>query len=581
MTNTAQIPRILLAFAAGGHLDRTNLKADELDQLQVSQLCASHGLAVVPSHGEKDGQCTCDDNECKHPGRHPRTVHGLQDATTDGKVIHQFWIRWPKAKVIVATGQHGIIAVTARGRKGQQALESLADDDDEVETIEFRGRHLHTYLVRAPEDAIPNGRLGLAEGVVVHGRGSFILVPRNVSRPTRAKHLFEREIAPAPSWLLRLLGGSPAPSDTPQPQKDGANMPPERDDNDEDRGSSEELTTREARTFPETLWLNIQCLDLDWIIIPDGSPACDDKKVQALAESYRVTGVRAPLAVRELADRTKDSDPVFSLLSDPARLEALKRLGITCANCLVMKGDDADERLWKLADLIHQPDVKRLDWAHYVMEWVEYIRAKGAQIAHPRGGRQPHDKGISAAEKVLGISRRDLGRAERIAGICADAQAVIREAKLDDIQVALEEIASEPPQRQVEKALELKERYRKPRRNRATKGDAKPDAAPQQGQLPEAESPELAPDDESDKPAEEKPVEGPDTAPGEPPADVDPPSALDRRASADEKFEIVKSQWEQYIADDWEELSEQQQVRFAKEVQGFSVVVVKKRRHSH
>jgi hypothetical protein len=273
--------------------------------------------------------------------------------------------------------------------------------------------------------------------------------------------------------------------------------------------------------------------------------------------------------------------PKLRLVSDVSHFEALKRCGITCADCWVIIGDDTDERLFKLAQLIHQPGCKVLDWALYVMEWVREVRARGAQVAHPPGGRQPHDKGMSATARVWGISRRDLGRAERIANICPDAQAVIRQAKLDDIQTALEEIADEPPQRQVEKALEVKERYRKPRRSRARNGDAKPDTAP--SELPKAESPDLAPGDpdRDEGTADEKPVEGPDTAPDEPPGDVNPPSALDRRVSADEKFEIVKSQWEQYIADDWEDLSEQQQVRFAKEVQGFSVVVVKKRRHSH
>ena len=169
-------------------------------------------------------------------------------------------------------------------------------------------------------------------------------------------------------------------------------------------------------------------------------------------ESYRVTGVRAPLAVRLVAERTRESDPVFHLLSDPARLEALRRLGIGCAFCYVIEGDEADERLWKLAELIHQPEVRRLDLAHLVMEWVRLVRAKGARLAHPRGGRQPHDKGLAAAERILGVSRRGLGRAEKIASICAEAQEIIRQAKLDDIQLALLEIANTPTEQQVEKA---------------------------------------------------------------------------------------------------------------------------------
>lgn len=192
-------------------------------------------------------------------------------------------------------------------------------------------------------------------------------------------------------------------------------------------------------------------------------------------------------------------------------------------------------------------------------------------------------KAFSAAEKVLGISRRDLRRAERFSKISPDAQAVIRQAKLDDIQVALEEIANEPLQRQVEKALELKERYRRPRRDRATKGDAKPDTAPQQGQVPEAESPDLVPDDrDSDEGTEEeKPVESPDTAPTKPSGDVvDQPSALVRRAGDDEKFEIIKSLWDQYIADEWDDGSEKMQVRFIKHL-GYTVVARIKNQKFH
>jgi hypothetical protein len=500
MANTLREARIVLAFAAGAHSDRSNIEGHNLNQLQVSQLCASHGLPVVPSHGLKDGQCTCGRGmKCKRPGRHPRTI---RDATTDGQLIHELWTRWPKAKVIVATGQQGIIAVTARGRKGQQALDALAGDEA-VETLEFRGRRTHTYLLRVPEEAVPNGQVTLAEGVVIHGRGSFIVVPRNVTRPGRYKQLFDNEITLAPSWLLRLLGAL-GPSDTPHLQKDGANAMP-TDGSDEDTASSKrpmiseraEATVHERpaiseRTFPETLGFDLFKLDLNWIIIPDGSPPCDEEKVRALTETYRITGVRAPLAVREVAARTEDSDPVFSLLSDRHRLEALKSLGIACADCLVIEGDETDGRLWKLAELIHQPEVKWLDWALLVMEWVHLIRGKAGQNAQPRGGKQPHDRGMSAAARILGVSRRDVGRAERFANICPEAQQEIRRAALDDLQVALEEIADEPPEQQVAKAIELKERYRKPRRDRATDAATKANTGAQTDQVPEPEAPSLA-----------------------------------------------------------------------------------------
>jgi hypothetical protein len=332
---------------------------------------------------------------------------------------------------------------------------------------------------------------------------------------------------------------------------------------------------------PETLKLNLSRIDFDWIDVPDGIE-CDEKKVRALAESYEITGPRTPLTVRLLAPRREVEGKIISpkvrLVSELAHFEALKRCGITYADCWVIIGDEADERLWKLAELIHRPDVKRLDWAHLVMEWVALVRIKVGQVAHPPGGRQPHDKGFSAAEKVLGISRRDLRRAERFSKISPDAQAAIREAKLDDIQVALEEIASEAPGQQVEKALEVKERYRKPRRNRTTNGDAKPDTAPQQGPLPEAESPDLAPDDgdSNEETEKEKAVEVPDTGSAEPSGEVDQPSALDRRPSDDEKYAIIDSRWDQYIADEWDDAAEKVRMRFIEKRLGYTVMARKK-----
>jgi hypothetical protein len=541
-------------------------------------LAKHHRVAVVPSHGIKNKCCTCTLADCERPGAHPR----LPDPTINLKLIDTFWEKWPKAKVIIATGLEGVIAVTVNGSKGKAALMAIVGDEDKasLETLQFFDAGARTYVWRTAADVIPEGEVRLADGIIVHGNTSFVVLPkrlRNVNR--RPSPLFHRDVLPAPASLLTALGvpASALPAPPLEPEQDELAEP------DLDL-SGYDPTYEYDEDSPELLKLNLFRIDFDCIVFPDGVE-CDEKKVRALAESYEITGPRHPPVVRLLAPLHKVEGriiwPKLRLVSDVSHFEALKRCGITCADCWVIIGDDTDERLFKLAQLIHQPECKVLDWALYVMEWVREVRARGAQVAHPPGGRQPHDKGMSATARVWGISRRDLGRAERIANICPDAQAVIRQAKLDDIQTALEEIADEPPQRQVEKALEVKERYRKPRGSRARNGDAKPDTAP--SELPKAESPDLAPGDPDpdEGTADEKPVEGPDTAPDEPPGDVDPPSALDRRVSADEKFEIVKSQWEQYIADDWEDLSEQQQVRFAKEVQGFSVVVVKKRRHSH
>src|ERR1700730_12911555 len=498
MPITEHMRRVIAAYKHQGS-DRQRTGRDPGDEhslcfYQVAVLLADqHRVAVVASHGIKKKRCTCNVPGCERPGAHPRTPNGLQDATTDLKIIGKFWEKWPKAKVIIATGLEGVIAVTAKGPKGKLALEAILGEEDEgsSETLQFFDRGVRTYVWRTAADVMPEGEVNLVDGVIAHGQGSFVVVPKRLRNVNRSPSpLYDRDVLAAPSKLLLALGvpasALPAPPLEPDPEQN--------ESAEEDLDLSGYVPTYAYdESSPETLKLQLFNLDLDWIVIPDGSSACDEKKVRALAESYEITGPRTPLVVRLLAPIRKVEGriiwPRFQLVSDLTHFEALKRHGITCGNCWVIIGDETDERLYKLAELIHQPEVKRLDWALYIMEWVELIRAKAAQVAHPRGGRQAHDTGMSAAARVLGVSRRDLGRAERFASICADAQAGIRQGKLDDIQVAVEETANEPAGEPVEKALEVKERYRKPRRNRATKGDAKPDTAPQQGQVPEAESP--------------------------------------------------------------------------------------------
>ena len=45
---------------------------------------ARRGWRVVPMHTTKNGICSCEQAEaCERPGKHPRTKHGVKDATTD------------------------------------------------------------------------------------------------------------------------------------------------------------------------------------------------------------------------------------------------------------------------------------------------------------------------------------------------------------------------------------------------------------------------------------------------------------------------------------------------------------------
>jgi Bifunctional DNA primase/polymerase, N-terminal len=129
-TQEERIRRVVVGFERRGEgqqqAGRDPDDPHSLSQLQVAALLAvEHRVAVVSSHGLRKKLCTCGNEDCERPAAHPGTPHGLEDATTDPAVITAFWTQWPKAKVIIATGLEGIIAVTVKGSKGKLALKAI------------------------------------------------------------------------------------------------------------------------------------------------------------------------------------------------------------------------------------------------------------------------------------------------------------------------------------------------------------------------------------------------------------------------------------------------------------------------
>src|ERR1039457_6496513 len=73
---------------------------------------AKHGFPVFPVHTVTGGKCSCEAPECDHPGKHPRTMRGFKEATTDLQRIAGWWRRWPDANIGIATGKaSGLLVV--------------------------------------------------------------------------------------------------------------------------------------------------------------------------------------------------------------------------------------------------------------------------------------------------------------------------------------------------------------------------------------------------------------------------------------------------------------------------------------
>src|SRR5262245_17069661 len=80
---------------------------------------AARGWPVLACHSVQDGRCSCGNTACEHAGKHPRTAHGVKDATTDPATITAWWQQWPDANVAIATGAvSGLVIIDVDPRSG-------------------------------------------------------------------------------------------------------------------------------------------------------------------------------------------------------------------------------------------------------------------------------------------------------------------------------------------------------------------------------------------------------------------------------------------------------------------------------
>lgn len=108
---------------------------------------------ILPLHTANRGVCSCGDPECASPGKHPRTVHGVHDASRRSEQARRWWATWPDANVGIATGP--LIVIDVDGEQGHAALIALQTRHGSalpatpwVQTA--RGRHLY-FLARHPQ----------------------------------------------------------------------------------------------------------------------------------------------------------------------------------------------------------------------------------------------------------------------------------------------------------------------------------------------------------------------------------------------------------------------------------------------
>lgn len=190
-----------------------------LGRLHIALEYAARGWKVVALHNPDDqGICTCHKRDCDNVGKHPRTQHGVLDATTDPEKIQLWWDMWPDANIGVATGADtGFVVLDVDPKSGgsETLKELLSKHGQFAEKVYANtgggGWHL---LFAHPGGHWPNTQSGpnkpsrIGAGLDFRGDGGYIVAPGSlhVSGKYYEWHAMPNGSYPVmPEWLKALL----------------------------------------------------------------------------------------------------------------------------------------------------------------------------------------------------------------------------------------------------------------------------------------------------------------------------------------------------------------------------------------
>lgn len=168
---------------------------------------AKLGWHVFPTHTIIDGKCSCQKKKCTSPGKHPKTQHGLKDATIDTSLINKWWTQNPEANIAIRTGKEsGIVAVDIDLKSnGFESLEQLNNLSQYLKTTLMSitgggGSHL---IFQNPEEPIKT-RANLLPGIDIRGENGYITAPPSRHISGSCYEWFDLNLKPVKmsEWLI-------------------------------------------------------------------------------------------------------------------------------------------------------------------------------------------------------------------------------------------------------------------------------------------------------------------------------------------------------------------------------------------
>jgi putative DNA primase/helicase len=185
-------------------------------QADAAAIYATGGVPTFPLHTPgPDGRCSCRRDCGRDNGKHPRTLRGLKDATTDLAKISYWWDVWRQANIGLATGFVFWVLDIDPGKGGEDTIMALEVEHGEIPptwTVVTGSGGLHFWFLWLAGYGIRNssGETGIGPGVDVRGAGGYVVAPPSLHM-SGGRYAWSEgwspanvPLATAPAWLADL-----------------------------------------------------------------------------------------------------------------------------------------------------------------------------------------------------------------------------------------------------------------------------------------------------------------------------------------------------------------------------------------
>lgn len=181
-------------------------------RLKQALSCVQRGWLVHPLHGIVNESCTCGDENCNHPGKHPLLPNGLKGASTDPDQIRLWWKQWAKANIGICTGaESGLVVLDVDPRHGgNETLSELIKKHGplpETVCVNTGGGGQHFYF-KHPGGKIKNRQNIFGKGLDFKADGGYVVAPPSL-HVSGKKYKWENkakpediDLADMPNWFV-------------------------------------------------------------------------------------------------------------------------------------------------------------------------------------------------------------------------------------------------------------------------------------------------------------------------------------------------------------------------------------------